>query len=832
MSVQFNKATYARILASSQSRQAMLEHPLFGFFFTPEDVTSKGFPDFDELVSTLAKQAPPTATTLLAKLSWITAELNAHPNFARAVELGATPIPVRPSVVERPMSNEEYGEIRLAKVIDESSDEEDDDEDAPIIPQEKNVSKQVHVDDNENDDFSFDDLEVVISTFPDLVKGYVPTLFSKYSADQLARTLIKLANNTGKSTASRPGTIIKDYDDINTFNAAFGNMFKTNQYHQILEQALLYTQQTVEAKSNYMSYDQFMSKFEDVIYRDNSYYPVAAGRKLLVNALPAVVLVPVGYSNPDVEQEYGLLAADLAVIMTRSGPKSTIVCDYCIKGKPSTLTFHVDPEVLKAVAGTTDDVAKAVSRHTVALHANGYRNIKGSLQVNTAKGMATRKVTLQKFIAEGSKSWVASGNHVELLKFWRSVRLGTCLDDAWMKHDSLLLKRDPDAINSSGSRVGGPVFMPYNSTAMKLVLGYHAFMPTIAKYTGKILVLYGGVTTNGKNAQLFAMRHLFESYLGPEKIDDAGNETEGKWLLRPFDLNGNVTFGTLSVNAKNLDSVLSLSTLCQKFDKVIVHLDLASGSVTEALNAEAGMFISNFLKLPNVKFVTSKYCVTGAIEVSGASAVVQMTDPVEGNHVGRSHGVEGIVLATRNVKKPTEIVRLQPFPDVKGRTSKELYERFLDAMHEGNMKRFSPKCFIDYSNLGMSVPGFFGRTVGAKVETCELDSSVVSVFSLDDIADDVPDTREHDADAKRSNKMHDLKSIRSTKLKELLSGCQNRTDEEIAKEVETFMAEAPRIPYNHKSKINDFEGLSSEQVSAYIDGSLPGPKHVKLHAKK
>lgn len=719
------------------------------------------------------------------------------------------------------------------EIIEEEVEYEDDDEDevkkqVTLRPKTEltsvKVSSAIKLDELNDDDIAVDEVN-----FSQQCAQFFSE-FTHYDTDVIARTVIAYCKQRGITTSPASGVVISDPHARGKFDMVCANLERSQSIYTLLNSALAHVATKKQVVANYQTYDSFSRKAISYIGDD----PVVDGQRLCVRSLPAVIMKPITEKpDHDVESKMGRLAVDVALLLTTNGLRTPLSLEFSTIDKRTgdvkvvRGVWTIAPEFVSLFTGKFTDLGRSVAMCTRILFAKGYTVIHGLY--------GTKTVSVWDFVNLSVKSWEKRRDVPSLLKHWRTIRAGTFLDDAWMKHDYLTVRcaRQPD-------------FLPYNSTAMKLILGYAykfsdvfggkkkwSVLQRLADLDGKVLFIYGGVTSNGKNSQLLAMRHMLKEMLGDPIVDNFGNQnTAGRWSLITIDINGNSAYGTISVDAANLDSVLSLDSNCQMFENVCVHLDLADDSVTESSNNSIGVFVSNFLQLSNVRFVTSKYCASGKITVNGASCVVPLCDPLVDQEVpvGRSHGVEGIMFSKPSATKRAPVTR-HPFAKFVRSDDRvkvipyddEVFSVFFDRLKHGNRARLAPQAVLDCSSLGGIVPPSFGAVSGARVAQTEISDSVVAVFDGEEYElDDEAIAQKNIVEQQRAVELGQ-KFMQRTKMIE--DEIRSLTDlAEIARVTKRIHLTGPRIKYCPDSDHNDFIGLTSVEQTRFKKGILNARK--------
>jgi len=829
MSFVLTESVYNSIIADVKARAAFESTNMYAVTELPRGATYSAF---------MAALRPLYGNEGMAFVKAVSQDLASEDNFALFSKVGkkneavAAPIATSSKVVapSRAVSNADDDEEIIEEEEVEYEDDPEDEVKKQVVLRPKTelanvkVSSAIKLDELDEDDIAVEEIN-----FSQQCAQFFSE-FTHYETDVIARTVIAYCKQRGITTSPASGVVISDPHARGRFDTVCGNLERSQSIYAVLNSALAHVATKKQVVANYQTYDSFSRKAISYIGDD----PVVDGQRLCVRSLPAVIMKPITEKpDHDVESKMGRLAVDVALLLTTNGLRTPLSLEFSTVDKRTgdakvvRGVWTIAPEFVSLFTGKFTDLGRSVAMCTRILFAKGYTVIHGLY--------GTKNVSVWDFVNLSVKSWEKRRDVASLLKHWRTIRAGTFLDDAWMKHDFLTVKcaRQPD-------------FLPYNSTAMKLILGYAykfsdvfggkknwSVLERLAELKGKVLFIYGGITSNGKNSQLLAMRHMLKEVLGDPIVDTFGNQNvSGRWSLITIDINGNSAYGTISVDAANLDSVLSLDPNCQMFENVCVHLDLADDSVTESSNNSIGVFVSNFLQLSNVRFVTSKYCASGKITVNGASCVVPLCDPLveQDVPVGRSHGVEGITFSKPSVTKRAPVtrhpfakyirfedrVKVIPYDD-------EVFSVFFDRLKQGNRARLSPQAFLDCSSLGGIVPPSFGAVSGARVAQTEISDSVVSVFDGEEYElDDEAIAHKNTVEQQRAIELGQKFMQRTKLIEEAIRSLNDVT--EIARVTKLINLTGPRIKYCPDSDHNDLIGLTPVEQTRFKKGILNARK--------
>jgi len=829
MSFFLTEAVYNSIVADPVARVAFESTNMFAVADVPRGSTYSAF---------MAALRPLYNSEGLTFIKAVSQDLAAEDNFALFSNAGkkkvvaAAPVATS-SKIAVPTQVASNGDDDDDNIEEEEVEDEDDSEDEAkkqVVLRPKTelvigkVGSPIKLDELDEEDIAVEDIN-----FSQQCAQFFSE-FTQYDTDVIARTVIAYCKQRGITTSPASGVVISDPHARGKFDIVCANLERSQSIYTLLNSALAHVATKKQVVANYQTYDSFSRKAITYIGDD----PVVDGQRLCVRSLPAVIMKPITEKpDHDVESKMGRLAVDVALLVTTNGLRTPLSLEFSTidkrtgEAKVVRGVWTIAPEFVSLFTGKFTDVGRSVAMCTRILFAKGYTVIHGMY--------GTKNVSVWDFVNLSVKSWEKRRDVASLLKHWRTIRAGTFLDDAWMKHDFLTIKcaRQPD-------------FLPYNSTAMKLILGYACKFPDVfggkktrsvlerlADLEGKVLFIYGGVTSNGKNSQLLAMRHMLKEVLGDPIVDNFGNQNaSGRWSLITIDINGNAAYGTISVDAANLDSVLSLDANCQMFDNVCVHLDLADDSVTESSNNSIGVFVSNFLQLSNIKFVTSKYCASGKITVNGASCAVPLCDPLveQDVPVGRSHGVEGIIFSKPSATKRAPItrhpfarfvrsddrVKVIPYDD-------EVFSIFFDRLKSGNRARLAPQAFLDCSSLGGIVPPSFGAVSGARVAQTEISDSIVAVFDGEEYEmDDEAVAQKNTVEQQRAIELGQKFMQRTKMIEDAIRSLNDLT--EIARVTKRINLTGPRIKYCADSDHNDLIGLTTAEQTKFKKGILGAGK--------
>lgn len=823
MSFTLTESTYNSIIANAEARAAFESTGVYVISELPSGA------DYATFMSKLRPIYQSQGMAFIRAVSEDLAQEQAFPNFSN---VGNLPISSKPVVATLPAkvsaapsasADDDDEEIVYEEEYEDDS-EDDVNRSVALKPKtELNITKTVSA--IKLDSLDEEDIAVEEVNF----SQQCAQLFSKfthYDTDVIARTVVAYCKQRGITTSPSSGVVISDPHARGEFDTVCAGLERSQTIYTVLNSALAHVATKKQVVANYQTYDSFSRKSISFVGDD----PVVDGQRLCVRSLPAVIFKPVAEkADSEVETKLGRLAVDVALLLTINGLRTPLSLEFSTTDKRTgdvkvvRGVWTIAPEFVSLFTGKFTDLGRSVAMCTRVLFAKGYTVIHGLY--------GTKTVSVWDFVNLSVKSWEKRCDVPSLLKHWRTIRAGTFLDDAWMKHDFLTVKR-----------FSPPDFLPYNSTAMKLILGYASkfsevvggkklmsVLDRLKLLQGKILFIYGGVTSNGKNSQLLAMRHMLKEMLGEPIVDTFGNQNAGgRWSLITIDINGNSAYGTISVDAASLDSVLGLDANCQTFDNVCVHLDLADDSVAESSNNSIGVFIANFLQLSNVRFVTSKYCASGKITVNGASCLVPLCDPLSAEQVpvGRSHGVEGIVFAkpsaterapkTRHpfCKSVREGERVKVIP-----YSEDVFAVFFERLKQGNRARLAPQAYLDCSQLQNIVPPSFGTVSGARVAQTEISDSIVAVFDGEEYeVDDETVNQRLSSEQQRAQDLSRLFMERTRMIEDAVAKLNDIA--EIARVTKQINLTGPRVKYCPESDHNDLVGLSPADQAKFKKGIL------------
>lgn len=411
-------------------------------------------------------------------------------------------------------------------------------------------------------------------------------------------------------------------------------------------------------------------------------------------------------------------------IITTKGIRNSITLKGYVQGCQSTFVWCLHEALLAMIPTSVTCDHASIGELAINLVKKGVHRLIGVVSPGGHKKF------LKTFLKEIANSHIDAAseskyvNHsdwiIATLAMLRGVRLQTLLDATWNKQEYYFLR-------------AGQKIIPFSYTYFKFFAAFKNMIPDLEAYAAKLdgtqanqrfLVVYGGVTMNGKNTQFTAAQKFFRKIFGAPFTNSSGevNET-AKWNLASFDLVGNQDTGTFATDASKASSVEKVwNSVVGKYNRYIVILDLADDSVTDKLNDQVAVWIENFLGLTKKPwFVTSKYCVTAPLVVNAGTVGALTTklgvstsypipdaDPIKDKDgkmveqtysfpVGRGHGIEGIVLVTPgNHKFPTSRQTLLPFitqyhPNGDPHYAEAFHRRLIDS----SFNQMSPATFCE-----------------------------------------------------------------------------------------------------------------------------------------
>jgi hypothetical protein len=405
---------------------------------------------------------------------------------------------------------------------------------------------------------------------------------------------------------------------------------------------------------------------------------------------------------PEMDKQVPDMIRQLLVCVTSEGLRTTLSLEGFSHGRVTTFTWSMLDAFSDLIGSCSIRMASMieVANSLVSAGATGIigrvspRSSRLSV-LNFIKFVNDTIIEQQESERDFKETYTAT-----LLRNWRIVRQNTILDsDPAYKHPYFMMR-------------SGDNYFPYTNTHLKMIDAYVSLHATLSEFAKKlndgekILVIYGGVTTKGHNVQVTAARHFFTTKFGAPITDAAGRVNKhGKWNFAKFDLVPNNVRSALSLDASDPIHVSDAwSEECQNYAHVIVVLDLADNSVNPTSNISMGKFISNFLSLPNVRFVTSKYCVIAPITIGCASRVTPLTSTMTPKisyrgvnyamPTGREHGIEGIVCAYPGDKT----ILLRPFlirSDGKFVSSNAYNIAFNMRMIQASVEQLAPRAVFE-----------------------------------------------------------------------------------------------------------------------------------------
>lgn len=515
--------------------------------------------------------------------------------------------------------------------------------------------------------------------------------FAVYTVDEVARTIIKICRDKGMSIVRNfkvSGKTITDHKLQYLLSS------KIRDDESYARSAMSQLTVSVNVTRCDIQPDTFFSKQCSIvsqtpfIVHNGEYYGYFDG-----GAFIQFSRKPIRDYTPD--REYSELWASCSMLYTTTELRLTFQLPFWSK-KNATITqriWTISDEVSRRLPAHHKNLWNVVKRAADVLK-NGKLGVIGWVDVRTpGQTKNVRKsMTLMAFI----KACMVTLADPEVdfnfdRNTWRDLRKDTLLDQAWHKHEYKTLKL-------------GETVVPYNNTSIKFVDAYLNLVRgdkswlkcgKFAKPTNKVAILYGGVTSSGRNTQLLAVRHFFRELWGKSIAESHGSgKAAARWNIFNFDLHGNAYTDTIQIDASKREDVARLNELTGEYDVVICILDLADGSVNSSLNVKLENWLPNFLVLEKLEFVTTKYCCTSKISVAGADRIIPMNSVIFGTkdapiNVGRTHGAEGICLLTpskKTVRGPAICLMPMSF-DKDG--------AFRMKCFEGSLQQFSPHATLD-----------------------------------------------------------------------------------------------------------------------------------------
>lgn len=566
-------------------------------------------------------------------------------------------------------------EEQLVDRIDEESEEEEEQEDG-VVAEIDNVDDLIE---------DLDDYESAVSINLDEFHKKLGPKFSAYTIDEVARTIIKVFRDRQVPLVKSfkpPGTIIPDYSlqyELATKMGADESYARAAMSHLTVSVNVIRCD--IQPDSFFSKKCRIVSEKPLIVHNGDYYAYFGAGTYIQFSRKEI--------RNYEPDLPYGEIWASCALLYTSADLRLNVQLPFWSK-KSGTITqriWTISEKVARMLPAHHKNLWNVIKRAADILKANK-TDVVGWIEVRDprSKKNVKKNMTLMSFV-RACMSTLAS-TEVDFAfdrASWKALRDKTIFDLAWHKHEYKTL--------TLGSEI-----VPYNNTAIKFTDAYLNLVRTekswlrrgvFADPNKKIAILYGGVTSAGRNPQLYAMRHLFEELLGKSINSTYGKEqASARYKVFQFDLNGNSYTDTIQIDASKREDVMRLNDCTAGFDVVICILDLADGSVNSSLNVKLESWLSNFLVLDNINFVTTKYCCTSKLTVCGAEKIIPMNSVLFGTadnqvNVGRSHGAEGICLLTPTRKKNSNPVCLMPMTLDKD-------SKFREKCFEGSMKQFSP----------------------------------------------------------------------------------------------------------------------------------------------
>jgi len=554
----------------------------------------------------------------------------------------------------------------------------------------------------------------------------------------IARTAIQIAASLGVPGASSVKLSGKTITDFELTQAIHTLVKRESGW---VHCCMLYLQEAVSLSKSSVSYENFFSRPINVYRFPGSKGEITAENAIIFNGewyatLADIPRLHFSKSEPKMIRSnpgYAELWSTLALLITSSKIRHSIDLPYWNSTRSVEVikVWQIDEMFAEYLP-----VGARNLHETITLTADKIYVLKKPLIGYVKQGEKKVRMTLFDFIALCLGTMKNKNVEFQFDRAaWRKLRKDTVFDGVWGKNPYLLAVYGTD---------GALQAIPYNNTVNKFIDAMLNLLPLLKgdKFANKkVLVLYGGVTTSGRNTQLEAADYFFTELFGERQSVGRKFDNTKNWDLVKFDLNGNHTSGTLAVDLASIDSIRKLNAFAEDYERVIMITDTADSSVTAATNAKAGVWISNVIAaIPNITFITMKYCCASPITVTGAGAIIPLKSKMflsdKGEqiyNVGRSHGAEGIVYVTpKTAKEEIKAKTLLPF---RGKDKDTDYEQlFRDRCYEGSFDQLRQRPFYFIRDEWVKYfPKHLGIVAGLTKGGQETESEILDSWNMANI---------------------------------------------------------------------------------------------------